>query len=202
MARFSIIAIVFVLMAALRAASQTPGTGAISGTVFDPAHRVIAGADVSAVDLSTHSARTVKTSAEGDFRIALLPPGDYAVTITAAGFAAGTISSVQVAAGEVRSLDATLFLERTKTEVNVSANQQIANLESSTLGSLVDRRTIDSLPLANRNFTQILGLSPGVIVDLPNAARAGSGTRNCCFKWRNSYLQQHPVQWCGRQQSR
>ncbi len=178
MARFSIVAIAFVLMGALNAAAQTPGTGAISGVVFDPAHRVIAGADVRAVDLSTHSARTVRTGAEGDFRFALLPPGDYSITITAAGFAAGTISSVQVAAGEVRSLNATLSLETATTEVNVSANQQIADLESSTLGNLVDRRTIDSLPLANRNFTQILGLSPGVIVDLPNAAQPGSGTQN------------------------
>ena len=62
--------------------------------------------------------------------------------------------------------------------VRVTANQQIADLESSTLGSLVDRQTIESLPLANRNFTQILGLSPGVVVDLPNAAQSGSGTQN------------------------
>ena len=143
MARFNIIVIAVVLMAALRAAAQTPGTGAISGTVFDPAHRVIAGAEVRAVNLSSQSARTVRTSAEGSFRFALLYPGDYVVTITAVGFAAGTISSVQVAAGEVRSLNATLFLEKATTEVNVSANQQIADLESSTLGSLVDRRTID-----------------------------------------------------------
>ncbi|HKR26785.1 MAG TPA: carboxypeptidase-like regulatory domain-containing protein [Acidobacteriaceae bacterium] len=178
MARFSTVGALLAILTALCAAAQTPGTGAISGTVFDPAHRVIAGADVSALDLSTHTARTAKTGPEGDFRIALLPPGDYSLTITAAGFAAGTIGSVQVAAGEVRSLEATLSVEKATTEVKVSASQQIVDLESSTLGSLVDRRTIDSLPLANHNFTQILGLSPGVVVDLPNAAQPGSGTQN------------------------
>jgi hypothetical protein len=167
-----------VLLTTFSAAAQTPGTGAISGTVFDPAHRVVASVDVTAIGQATHISRTVKTGPEGDFRIPLLPPGDYVVTLAAPGFAPGTISSVEVAAGEVHSIEATLVVEKATTVVNVTANQQIADLESSTLGSLVDRQTIESLPLANRNFTQILGLSPGVIVDLPNAAQPGSGTQN------------------------
>jgi hypothetical protein len=178
MTRFSTVTLAFVLLVALRAAAQTPGTGAISGTVFDPAHRVIVGADVTAMDQATHAERAVKTGAGGDFRFSLLPPGDYAVSFAAAGFAPGTVSPVQVAAGEVHSLDATLYVGNATTAVSVTANQQIADLESSTLGTLIDRQAIESLPLANRNFTQILGLSPGIVVDLPNTAQFGSGTQN------------------------
>ena len=178
MTRFSTVTLAFILLAAQRGAAQTPGTGAISGTVVDSAHRVIVGAEVTAVDQATHTERAVKSGAGGDFRFSLLPPGDYAITFAAAGFAQGTISPVQVAAGEVHSLDATLYVENATAVVKVTANQQIADLESSTIGSLVDRQTIESLPLANRNFTQILGLSPGVVVDLPNAAQPGSGTQN------------------------
>ncbi len=178
MARFSSITFAFVFLAALRAVAQTPGTGAISGTVYDPAHRVIVGADVTAVDQATHAERAAKSGAGGDFRFSLLPPGDYAITFAAAGFAPGAVAPVQVAAGEVHSLNATLYVEDATAVVSVTANQQIADLESSTLGSRVDRQTIESLPLANRNFTQILGLSPGVVVDLPNAAQSGSGTQN------------------------
>ena len=178
MTRFSTVTLACIILAALRAAAQTPGTGAISGTVFDSAHRVIVGADVAAVDQATHAARAVKTGARGDFRFSLLPPGDYAITFAAVGFATGTICPVKVAVGEVQALDATLYVKNATAAVSVTADQQIADLESSTLGSLVDRQTIESLPLANRNFTQILGLSPGVVVDLPNAAQPGSGTQN------------------------
>lgn len=178
MARFGAIVSAFVLLTSLGAEAQTPGTGAISGTVFDPEHRVIAGAAVTAVDQASHAERAVKTGGGGDFRISLLPPGDYTITFAAAGFAPGTISPVEVAAGEVRSLDVTLHVENATATVSVTANEQIADLESSTLGSLVDRQAIESLPLANRNFTQILALSPGVVVDLPNAAQIGSGTQN------------------------
>ena len=42
----------------------------------------------------------------------------------------------------------------------------------------MDQTAIQALPLSNRNYTQILGLSPGVVVDLPNATGLGSGTQN------------------------
>src|SRR6202030_3863213 len=35
-----------------------------------------------------------------------------------------------------------------------------------------------TLPLANRNFSQILALSPGVVVELPNAGAFGRNTQN------------------------
>jgi hypothetical protein len=160
------------------AVAQTPGTGAISGTVFDPAHNVLAGATITAVESATRVARTARTDAYGHFQIPLLPPGDYAVTIAADGFQPKTAPAVQVVASEIRTLDATLAITGAKTNIEVSVNQQIADTEDSTLGGLVDQESIQALPLANRNYTQILGLSPGVIVDLPNAAELGSGTQN------------------------
>ncbi|HZZ39261.1 MAG TPA: carboxypeptidase-like regulatory domain-containing protein [Acidobacteriaceae bacterium] len=165
-------------MFGLRAGAQTPGTGAIAGTVFDPAHHVLVGATVTAVEDATQATRTARTDAHGDFRIPLLPPGDYAVTTAADGFQPGTTPSVLVNASEVRTLDATLAIADAKTVVAVSVNQQIADTENSALGGLVDPATIQALPLANRNYTQILGLSPGVVVDLPNPAELGSGTQN------------------------
>jgi hypothetical protein len=160
------------------AAAQTPGTGAISGTVFDPAHRVLAGATVTAIEDGTQLKRATRTDAHGDFRIPLLPPGDYAVTIAASGFEPKTTPSVPVTASEVRTLDATLSIANAQTVVSVPADQQLADTQNSALGGLVDHTTIQSLPLANRNYTQILGLSPGVVVDLPNPAELGSGTQN------------------------
>jgi TonB-dependent receptor-like protein len=62
--------------------------------------------------------------------------------------------------------------------VQVKAGAEETSLESSTLGGLIDETAIKSLPLSNRNYTQILGLSPGVVVDLPNATALGSGTEN------------------------
>ncbi|HEX4005804.1 MAG TPA: TonB-dependent receptor [Acidobacteriaceae bacterium] len=165
-------------LAGLRAGAQTPGTGAVAGTVFDPAHRVLADATITAVEDATGLARSAATDARGDFRIPLLPPGDYSVTIAAQGFQPRTAPAVQVTASQVRILDATLAIADAQTVLRVSVHQEIADTENSALGGLVDHATIQSLPLANRNYTQILGLAPGVVVDLPNPAVLGSGTQN------------------------
>jgi hypothetical protein len=46
------------------------------------------------------------------------------------------------------------------------------------MGRATDERTIQELPLANRNYTQILALSPGTVVELPNAAALGRNSQN------------------------
>lgn len=176
--RTSTIPVLALLFFGLCAGAQTPGTGAIAGTVFDPAHRVLAGATVTAVADATKAVRVAKTDDHGEFRIPLLPPGSYAVTIAADGFQPGTTPALLVTASQVQTLDATLAIADAKTVVQVSVHEHTADTQNSSLGGLVDHQTIESLPLANRNYTQILGLSPGVVVDLPNAAQLGSGTQN------------------------
>lgn len=160
------------------ALSQTPGTGAISGVVYDPAGHVITSAQVSAVSDSTHAARTVRTTSEGTFRVPLLPPGMYTVTVQATGFAESTTHQVQVTVSQISSMSVVLTIAHAGTTIQVSARTEAAEVESSTLGGVVDETAIGTLPLSNRNYTQILGLSPGVVVDLPNAANLGSGTQN------------------------
>ncbi|HVG27833.1 MAG TPA: TonB-dependent receptor, partial [Acidobacteriaceae bacterium] len=164
--------------ALLRAVAQTPGTGAISGMVTDPASRAVANADVTTVNEATRIARAGSTNAEGSFRVPLLTPGLYTVRIKASGFAEAVQREVQVTASETRTVNVKLRVETASTTVQVSEGGEVAQLESSTLGGLVDETAIGSLPLSNRNYTQILGLSPGVSVPLPNAAELGHGTQN------------------------
>src|SRR5579862_802741 len=61
--------------------AQTPGTGAIVGTVTDPSGARVADAHVKVVNDGTDFSREVLTTTEGIFRCTLLPPGDYTLTI-------------------------------------------------------------------------------------------------------------------------
>jgi hypothetical protein len=176
-AHLAMCAAVFLLLS-MASFGQTPGTGAISGVVYDPANRVVANAGVLAVNQATHVSRSVTATPEGSFRVPLLLPGTYTVTVSASGFAANTLRSIQVTVSETSSVSVTLAVNGTSTNVQVRSGSEVADLESSTLGALVNQTAITSLPLSNRNYTQILGLSPGVVVDLPNATALGSGTEN------------------------
>jgi hypothetical protein len=167
-----------ILLLASTALGQTPGTGAISGVVYDPAGRIVPAAEVLAMNETTHLSRSVITGAEGLFHVPLLPPGPYTVTVKAVGFAVSTTRSIVVTVSETSSLSLTLAIATASASVQVAGDAEMAQLKSSTLGRAVEQESIQALPLANRNYTQILGLSPGVVVSLPDATELGRGTQN------------------------
>src|SRR5205814_8471414 len=50
--------------------------------------------------------------------------------------------------------------------------------EGPQMGRVVDSRAVSELPLATRNFTQILALSPGTSVALPDNSALGRNSQN------------------------
>ena len=158
--------------------AQSPGTGAIVGTVRDPADRPVTSAEVLSLNEETHFSRPVTTNADGVFRVSLLTPGIYTVTVKAEGFEPDVLTLIEVIVDETTSLNLRLAIAKASTSVQVQGDADVAQLESSTLGGVVDGTATQALPLSNRNYTQILSLSPGVIVELPNAAELGRGTQN------------------------
>ena len=159
--------------------AQSPGTGAISGAVLDPDGLPIKGASITLTRDGTHSNIVAVTGTNGAFAFPLLTPATYTLKAEASGFAGGELSKVEVAVGEVRLAHFQLRPAAVKESVDVSAESlDIAQTESSTLGRVVTQRAVEELPLSTRNFTQILSLSPGVSVSVPDATQVGRGTQN------------------------
>jgi hypothetical protein len=157
---------------------QAPGTGAIKGTVYDPTGLTVQDARVTVANQSTNITRSATTTLSGVFTVSLLTPGSYLVTVSAPGFEAQTADLVRVVVSETTALEFRLSLAKVGVSVRVEPNAEIAQTESATLGRAVDRNTIEALPLSNRNYTQILSLSSGVVVGLPDATALGRGTQD------------------------
>lgn len=170
----------FVLLAAIATSlyAQTPGTGAIMGRVFDPSGALVPDARVSAIQEGTNLVRQVATTSEGVYRVPLLPPGSYTIEIEQSGFEKEVLHLIPVVVSETRVVDAKLRVGTAKAEIEVTNEPDLAQTASSALGRVTDARTIVALPLANRNFSQILALSPGAIADIPNAGALGANTQN------------------------
>jgi hypothetical protein len=157
---------------------QAPGTGAIKGSVVDPTGAIIQNAQVTVANVATEAKRVDSSDAAGAFTFPLLAPGTYIVTVQSAGFSEGTARAVNVVASETSVVDFQLTVARVGVSVNVETTAELAQSESSTLGRAVDQQTIEALPLSNRNYTQILSLSPGIAVELPNATAIGRGSQD------------------------
>jgi hypothetical protein len=161
-----------------RLPAQTPGTGALAGRVSDPSGAVVAKLPVSIASEGTNLSRVATTTSEGLFRAPLLPPGNYSVIVESPGFERKVLHSVRVVVSETSVVDVKLRMGSAKTEIQVSGSRELIQTESAALGRVTDGTTIVALPLANRNFTQILALSPGALADVPNAGALGRNTQN------------------------
>lgn len=66
------------------------GRSEIVGFVFDATRAAIAGATITARQVSTGSTRRAKASENGQFNLAGLPPGEYELRVESAGFRSGS----------------------------------------------------------------------------------------------------------------
>jgi len=177
--RFPLFVAMLLAYGRLVAGAQAPGTGAISGTVVDPDGLPIKSASVTAVRDSTRAKRVTITSLTGEFTFSLLTPATYTVAVEAPGFSRSEFGDLHVTVSEVQSIQIRLRPAAVKEEIEVSAESvALAQTESSTLGRAVGESAVQELPLSTRNYTQILSLSPGVSVSLPDATQVGRGTQN------------------------
>src|SRR5215510_14537792 len=81
--------------------AQTASTGALSGTVTDPAGAVVTGANVTATNAATGESRSTVSDANGAYRIPLLPPGSYRVEASSSGFKTVSFPTVTVVVTEI-----------------------------------------------------------------------------------------------------
>jgi hypothetical protein len=158
--------------------AQSQTTGRLAGTVADEKGGALPGAEVTVTNTASGESRTVVADEAGHYIVPLLPPGSYSVSVTANGFKKFIAEDVRVAITETTTLDPNLVVGVVSESVTVEAAPQLVQTEGAQLGRVVDSRAVSDLPLATRNFTQILGLSPGAATYLPDNTSVGRNSQN------------------------
>ena len=105
-------------------------------------------------------------SASANFRSNMCSPG----------FKTAEVPSVTVSVTETPVLDRSLEVGQQSEQVTVEESAAVLQAATSTLGTTVGTRTVTDLPLASRNYTQIIGLSAGASMGVNNATTFGKGT--------------------------
>src|SRR6266516_3803604 len=157
--------------------AQGPTTGRIEGTVKDQNGAVIPGAQVKVINKATANERTVTTDEAGYYALPLLLPGIYRVNVAANGFNPVIVDTVHVLITETTLVSADLTVKGVNVDPVVVSVAPLIQTDGPQLGRAVDSRFVSELPLASRNFTQILSLSPGVATYLPDSTGVGRNTQ-------------------------
>jgi len=154
---------------------QTGSTGALTGVTLDPSGAVLPRVVVNIVNQGTAGSRSTTSDEEGRFWFLLLPPGDYQLQASKTGFDLSRSADINITVTETVRLDLHLRLATVDLQMDVTADPQMVQTNSSALGRVVNETAVSGLPLVTRNFAQIASLSPGVTAGVMNAGELGLG---------------------------
>ncbi|MBV8205472.1 MAG: carboxypeptidase regulatory-like domain-containing protein [Acidobacteria bacterium] len=155
--------------------AQSSGSGAISGVLTDAQGAVVPDAKIVVRSLETGETRVVHSAPQGTYRVSSLPPGDYSVEVSKEGFKTTSVTRFTVHTTNTEALNVRLEVGAASQSVTVEANAERLQLESSSLGHVTTGEAVESLPLVTRNYTEIIGLNPGVTTEVNNAGDLGRG---------------------------
>src|SRR2546422_5310355 len=156
--------------------------GRISGTVKDASGALIPGAVVTVTDTPRGVSRNLATGEAGAYLATNLLPSTYTVRVTFPGFQTWVRENIRLEVGQDLAIDIVLVPGAQTETVTITEEVALVNVNSATLGGTLSNQTINDLPLNGRNFTNLLELRPGIVLNLGNnsggtGAAAANGLR-------------------------
>jgi Carboxypeptidase regulatory-like domain/TonB dependent receptor-like, beta-barrel len=161
--RFSAITSLAFLLPVSLLAQATSGT--IIGTVLDSSGAGVPGAEVTVEDVGRNTNQKTTTNESGNYTVAQLTPGQYRVSATKTGFRRTVQENVLVTVGQAARVDLALQLGETTQEVTVTEAPPGLETDRAEVQTSLSSEQISSLPVLNRNFTNLTLLTPGSTIN-------------------------------------
>jgi carboxypeptidase family protein len=164
----SLRAVLFVFLAGLLltgpvASAQGVGASAdLTGTVTDPSGAEVPNAKVTVIDTAKGIQRNVVTDEHGFYRMSGLAPATYKVSVEHAGFQTEVATSVLLTVGQTMVLDFHLKLLGMSSQVEVSSEPPIVEVERASQANTLTQQYIVDLPINRRDYLTFTLLTPGV----------------------------------------
>jgi len=153
----------FLILSLAAGSAWAQNVGSLQGTVTDPSGAAVAGAKMTATDLSSGVTRTTATDKAGEYGFSQLPPGTYRVELSKDGFRSFVAEKVSVLVATPTRLDIRLELGAISQKVIVESAAPALNTQDATVGNAIGEQEVKNLPFLARNVVNLLTLQPGVV---------------------------------------
>ena len=168
----------FAIVAAAAPSLYAQLDATLTGIATDPSGANIAGAVIIATEQRTAIIHTANANAVGEYTLPLLPPGEYSVRASAPGFGDQTFDKIVLQVGQTARLDVKLAVGGSSSNVDVSTVQLTTDTETSSIGTVVENRTVVDVPLNGRQFYTLALLVPGTYPPVQNSTLGFRGGFN------------------------
>jgi Carboxypeptidase regulatory-like domain len=176
----AVFAISLLTLGAGSACAQSTAT--VSGTVTDPSGAVVPQAQITLRGNATGINRVVSSDKDGNYTIPSIQPGDYSLEASASGFSRYVIKSILLEVDQKSTVNVQLAVAATGEIIQVQSSAPEVDALTTTMGQVIDKLTVQQIPLNGRHFLDLTQLVPGSVVPPANgsltAASRGLGANS------------------------
>ncbi|MDZ4800652.1 MAG: TonB-dependent receptor [Bryobacteraceae bacterium] len=137
--------------------------GTITGTITDPAGSPVPNVDVTARAAATGLTFKGQSNDSGVYVITSVPIGEFSLTAQVTGFKQTQRTRLNVEVSQRLRVDIALEIGNVAESVEVRADIPRVQTEDSSLGTVVEQRRIEDLPLNGRHVFNLVKIVPGVV---------------------------------------
>jgi hypothetical protein len=150
--------------------------GTITGTVTDTSGAAVAKAAVTLTNLDNAQKRNIETDSSGNYTFVNILPGRYKLEGEKTGFKKFVREPIVVQIESGLRVDVSLQVGAQTETVEVSGEAPFLQPETTSLGQVVEQRTLTEMPLNGRNPLALVGLAPGVVPQgTPSSGNSSGG---------------------------
>lgn len=148
--------------------------GEVTGRVTDASGAIMPAVSVTLTNANTNAVRQAVTTDAGLYTFPSVPPGSYTLKTEVTGFKKWSSEPFNVQVQQALRLDIALQIGQANEMVEVSANADLLQAETATLGAVIENRIVTELPLNGRQYLNLVALTPNANVLSPVAGQAGA----------------------------
>lgn len=154
------------LFFSMTARAQSSAT--LQGTVSDIKGAVIPNATVTVRNQATSIERTTQTDSDGNYQLAALSAGVYTVEVQANGFRRQIISDLSLEVARTVVKDFQIEVGSIEQSISISAETPMIEAATTSVGQVINQRTVQEIPLNGRHFVDLGLLIPGSVTPPQN----------------------------------
>lgn len=137
-------------------------SGSLTGVIKDPSGAVVPGAQVKLLDVGKGYSFTGQNNEEGRYLLRSIPPGTYNLFVARTGFKTAVEEGIKLDVNQNATINITLELGEQTEQVEVKGETPLLATGDAVTGQVVNRTSINDLPLIGRSVLDLAYLSPGV----------------------------------------
>ncbi len=154
------------------------GDGVLAGLIQDRTGAAMVSASVTAMDQETGIRRSTHADGTGAYEIAALPPGQYKLTVRKPGFQTIVRWNVAIGSGQDARLDFAMQVGSMHEVITIEGGPNPIHTEDGSVGTVVGRKAIETLPINGRGVMSLVELSPGIVATPAAGGEAGQFSAN------------------------